>query len=270
MTLPLPTFADIEDARKRLAGHAVQTPVLESHHLNEITRGRILIKAESLQRTGSFKFRGAWNRISRLDRTTAKEPAYKGKPRYCLLVFGPEVKTRIWLVVDGNTLYVDRNGNGDLTEKGNRVEGTPLFDRPGPAGRMIGISFGVEKLTKWDGKDVRLMVLSSAKSDDDDVVNVFVGKEAFQNTVAGGPDGVLKFSTRPQDAPVIHFAGPMLMALRVEQTLIRGDKPQTFQAMIGTPGLGKGTFAALNIGMVPKDIHPVAEFAFPNQRTGEK
>ena len=72
MTLPLPTFADIEDARKRLAGNAVQTPVLESHHLNEITRGRILIKAESLQRTGSFKFRGAWNRISRLDRTTAK------------------------------------------------------------------------------------------------------------------------------------------------------------------------------------------------------
>src|SRR5437764_1057087 len=72
MTLPLPTFADIEDARKRLAGHAVQTPVLESHHLNEITRGRILIKAESLQRTGSFKFGGAWNRISRLDRTTAK------------------------------------------------------------------------------------------------------------------------------------------------------------------------------------------------------
>jgi threonine dehydratase len=72
MTLPLPTFADIEDARKRLAGHAVQTPVVESHHLNEIARGRILIKAENLQRTGSFKFRGAWNRISRLDRTTSK------------------------------------------------------------------------------------------------------------------------------------------------------------------------------------------------------
>jgi threonine dehydratase len=72
MTLPMPTFADIEDARKRLAGYAVATPLLESHHLSELAQGRILIKAESLQRTGSFKFRGAWNRISRLDPTTAK------------------------------------------------------------------------------------------------------------------------------------------------------------------------------------------------------
>jgi threonine dehydratase len=72
MTLPLPTFADIEDARKRLEGQAVVTPVIESHHLNQIAQGRVLIKAECLQRTGSFKFRGAWNRISRLDRNSAK------------------------------------------------------------------------------------------------------------------------------------------------------------------------------------------------------
>jgi WD40 repeat protein len=36
-------------------------------------------------------------------------------------VFGPEAKTRIWLVLDGKTLYVDRNGNGDLTEDGEKV-----------------------------------------------------------------------------------------------------------------------------------------------------
>ncbi len=54
--------------------------------------------------------------LARLDRTIAKEPAYQSKqPRYCLLVFGSEAKTRVWLVLDGDTLYVDRNGNGDLT-----------------------------------------------------------------------------------------------------------------------------------------------------------
>jgi len=72
MPSPLPTFADIIDARKKLDGYAISTPLLESHHLNQRTGGRILIKAESLQRTGSFKFRGAWNRISRLDRDSAK------------------------------------------------------------------------------------------------------------------------------------------------------------------------------------------------------
>src|SRR5262245_54219874 len=58
--------------------------------------------------------------LSKIDRTIAKEPAYKSKPKYCLLVFGPQAKTRVWLVLDGDTLYADRNGNGDLTEEGER------------------------------------------------------------------------------------------------------------------------------------------------------
>src|SRR5438552_416537 len=56
-----------------------------------------------------------------IERKITKEPAYKSKPKYCLLVFGPEAKTRVWLVQDGDTLYVDRNGNGDLTEAGEKV-----------------------------------------------------------------------------------------------------------------------------------------------------
>src|SRR5262249_48917300 len=49
------------------------------------------------------------------------EPAGLVKPRYLLLVFGSEARTRVWLVEDGNTLYVDRNANGDLTEAGEAV-----------------------------------------------------------------------------------------------------------------------------------------------------
>src|SRR3954449_10860781 len=60
----LPTFADVEAAAGRLAGHAVVTPLLESLLLNDLLGGRLLVKAEVLQRTGSFKFRGAFNRIS--------------------------------------------------------------------------------------------------------------------------------------------------------------------------------------------------------------
>ena len=68
----IPAFADIEDAATRLAGAAVRTPLLESPVLNARCGGRVLIKADCLQRTGSFKFRGAWNRISRLDATHHK------------------------------------------------------------------------------------------------------------------------------------------------------------------------------------------------------
>ena len=46
--------------------------------------------------------------LTKIDRTIAKEPAYKSKPKYCLLVFGPEAKTRAWLVVDGDLVFIDR------------------------------------------------------------------------------------------------------------------------------------------------------------------
>jgi len=65
-----PTFADIRDAAERLQGTAVVTPLLESPPLNERLGGRLLIKAETLQRTGSFKFRGAFNRLSLIDENT--------------------------------------------------------------------------------------------------------------------------------------------------------------------------------------------------------
>ncbi|MBL8905440.1 MAG: threonine/serine dehydratase [Rhizobiales bacterium] len=62
----LPTFADIEAAAARLKGLAAHTPLLENAALNELAGGRVLLKAETLQRTGSFKFRGAWNCIAQL------------------------------------------------------------------------------------------------------------------------------------------------------------------------------------------------------------
>lgn len=59
-------LADIEHAARRLEGLAVLTPLLESPALNARLGGRVLIKAETLQRVGAFKFRGAYNRLSQL------------------------------------------------------------------------------------------------------------------------------------------------------------------------------------------------------------
>jgi threonine dehydratase len=65
--LPLfPIFSDVETAATRLSGYVYHTPVLESVRINEQLGCRLLIKAECLQRTGSFKFRGAFNMISGL------------------------------------------------------------------------------------------------------------------------------------------------------------------------------------------------------------
>lgn len=63
----LPELADIRAAAARLEGRAVRTPFIESPVVNTRLGGRLLVKPECLQRTGSFKFRGAFNAITQLD-----------------------------------------------------------------------------------------------------------------------------------------------------------------------------------------------------------
>lgn len=62
----LPTVTDIDEAARRLAGVALHTPLLSSAALDAMTGGRVFLKAETLQRTGSFKFRGAYNKLAAL------------------------------------------------------------------------------------------------------------------------------------------------------------------------------------------------------------
>src|SRR3954462_14447625 len=66
-TTTLPTFADIESAAKQIAGVAHKTPVATSRAINQRTGAELFFKCENLQRAGAFKFRGAYNALSRLD-----------------------------------------------------------------------------------------------------------------------------------------------------------------------------------------------------------
>src|ERR1700722_10942531 len=60
----VPSFADVQAAQVRIAPYAIRTPLVESWQLNALTGGRVFLKLETLQRTGSFKFRGACNRLA--------------------------------------------------------------------------------------------------------------------------------------------------------------------------------------------------------------
>lgn len=63
-----PTIEDVRSAAERIKGLAVVTPLIEHPVLNSRAGGRVLLKAENLQRVGAFKFRGAYNAVSRIDR----------------------------------------------------------------------------------------------------------------------------------------------------------------------------------------------------------
>jgi len=69
MATQLPTFADLLAARRRLGSLACRTPLIEHPALNARVGGRVLLKAENLQRVGAFKFRGAYNKVSQIDKS---------------------------------------------------------------------------------------------------------------------------------------------------------------------------------------------------------
>ncbi|MFL5243186.1 MAG: hypothetical protein ACJ8FY_13860 [Gemmataceae bacterium] len=230
--------------------------------------------------------------LAKIERRIAKEPAYQTKsPKYCLLVFGPDAKDRAWLVQDGDTLYVDRNGNGDLTEAGKQVKLKQKGDefRYFEAGDLAiaGLNHTALSITQMKaspesvGNDeewqrvkksgpepwtwwVRLTA-ERAGDDKRDLPN------KLSYIINGDGAGMLLFADTPKDAPIIHLNGPFTLGLQDrKQRLIVGEK-MMLQIGIGTQGVGPGTFAfVLYADTIPKDSYPEAVVAFPAKSAGQQ
>lgn len=71
-TTTVPTLADFEQALANVRQVAVETPILRSNYLSQIVGHEVLLKAENLQRTGAYKLRGAFNRMSKLTKDERK------------------------------------------------------------------------------------------------------------------------------------------------------------------------------------------------------
>jgi hypothetical protein len=195
-----------------------------------------------------------------------KEPTYKTKPQYALVVFGLEGKTKQWIVLDGEILYVDRDGNGNLTEKGKRFEPSAFKDVPiseprpnGPVERSFEIGDVVEAGGKTKHTKLQLRQQRWEKKDSY-VLYVLIDGKHEQVAVVG-------FADKPQEASVVWFHGPLSMRLYFNaQSLSRGPKPSTLSFCLGTPGLNAVT--TIDQEIVPADVHPIADIAFPPKTPG--
>jgi hypothetical protein len=192
--------------------------------------------------------------LTLIDRCIAKEPVYQSKsPKYCLLVFGPEAKTRVWLVLDGDTLYVDRNGNGDLTEENERVQNN-------------GKDFEAGDISELD-REAKLANLRLRSDKEKGNCMVFIEvKDKYRQYAS------VQFADRPQDAPLLHFDGPLTMGLNEPVKLSRGNKSSEIKAWIGTPCPPKVKSATVFLDHkgVPSNIHPVVAIEFPNEDVNGK
>jgi hypothetical protein len=222
--------------------------------------------------------------LAQVDRAIGKEPSYSTKaPRYCLLVFGPAARDRAWLVLDGDTLYVDRDGDGDLTAPGEKVAAKQKQDmfcsfevgdlRVGGlthTGLSVSRTLANEEWagdpTEWrrvkasDDRPWSYHVrLTAERADDGRKLPKKIGY-----VINGDGLGFLIFGKSPKEAPVIHLNGPWTFGVQDwKQRLVAGHKSQ-LQVGVGTPGVGPGTFSwVLYKDTIPADAYPVAEVAFP-------
>ena len=102
MKSTIPMFKDIEYAADRINSYIIETPILESSLLNDKVGGRILLKAENLQRTGSFKYRGALNTTLQLNENERKNGvvAYSsGNHAQAVALASKIAKTKAYIVM---------------------------------------------------------------------------------------------------------------------------------------------------------------------------
>jgi threo-3-hydroxy-L-aspartate ammonia-lyase len=103
--LPQPTLRNVREAAERLHGVANRTPVVTSRTLDERLRTRVFIKAENFQRSGAFKFRGAYNAVAQLSARERKQGVItfsSGNHAQAIALVGRLLGTRITVVMPSN------------------------------------------------------------------------------------------------------------------------------------------------------------------------
>src|SRR5262245_49144477 len=236
--------------------------------------------------------------LAHIDRQIAKEPQYQHKPKYALAVLGLQAQFKVWLVTDGNVLYVDKNGNGDLTEAAER------FVRK-EGGQELQFKVGDIKVDDQIYRDLTVYIDKlSGESWAADLPSYqkLLAADANARSYSIGVDvptsldltdekgrkvthiwhracddakGILQFADRPADAPVIHFGGPWQVWPCDGQKFVL-DRTENFMTQVGTLGHGAGTFAVTCqhrfptdfAYFVPKTAKPVLEAMFRTKEGG--
>jgi hypothetical protein len=194
--------------------------------------------------------------LAKVDRGIGKEPAYQGKPAYCLLVFGNQ-GTRVWMVRDGHRVYVDANANGDLTDSGEMIDFKAKDQEQQRGGGAV---------TVTDPATKNKYALSFSEYG----TSLFItcGGEGRRTQWGGSDcDGEAAFTAKREDAPVIHFDGPLTIGWFQKPVLKKGEECE-LAVLVGSKGVGKGAFVSTSYAEVKEDQQPEVELTFPPATPG--
>ena len=211
-----------------------------------------------------------------------KEPDYASTPMYSLLVFGENAQHQHWLVVDGKTVFLDRNGNGDLTEPEDQI----LLDEKATAAIHSGgeeySGFNVFPIGDLAGHTFAYHVwVLNAEFEPEPDENELLTKWRHQRAENGWMNSTLyrisndrrvqipiTLCPDPQNVQISHVGGPLTFNLKWgDRQCLEREGENIFEIKIGTAGEPTKysqypAFSNLCTQEVPKDIHPIAKFNF--------
>jgi hypothetical protein len=205
----------------------------------------------------------------------SNKAAFK-EPHYALLVFGPEAKVRVQVVLDGKTLYVDRNSDGDLTGKDERF----TIDFPnGDVNKSGQVSDCNIEIRDPDGQ-TRYLITSFGIYPEDEKPNAKRQLMAYvdiKGRISYRQYCDAKMGESLDQAAVAHFHGPLTIGPRTISwkltpelsRILGGDNPSDIFAVVGTMDAERGCWVVVRGGDLPKDLHPVAEVEFPANKPGD-
>lgn len=233
--------------------------------------------------------------LSQIDRSPPKLPTLQSaKPEYCLLVFGADAHKRVWLVRDGNVLYVDRNGNGDLTDPDDRVEVNReesnlddgiLYFHAGniPDGERLHKDLRVSwyKVDHLADEDDRVKALMAKNPKwrgcttnlDIDMPGQHGGGidgRVTERTSVQDENGYLEFTTDPSSAPIIHYDAPWQITFYNQTPTWHLGGLERLNLAVGSPGIGPGTTAFVDYqGVITPESHPKVKVSYPPTANGK-
>lgn len=202
-----------------------------------------------------------------IDRNLAKQPDYQSKiPRYALLLFGRETPLRVWLVLDGETVYLDRDADGDLTDADERFKNLEACQ-------------DVEIADPDDNTTYMITSIGQYREEEPPRTHLMV------NLDIKGPISYRQYSDTPvhQDprkAGLAHFHGPLRAGsitvnykIPPKLALSLGEEPTDLRCLVGTMSAEHGCWVVIRSHngdeyAFPEGVHPRAKIEFPRQNGG--
>ena len=183
-----------------------------------------------------------------------KEPKYASLPRYALLVLGTNGESKVWMVEDDKTLYVDKNANGDLTDDGPPIEQTNVTARD--------CDYLLDEIVPADGSrhtNLRLARWNYGDKEDRYGLTLTLGGTTPMYSGWFGPF----WGATSETAQVFHFGGPLTpVKLRGKEFVVGGGTARLSIAFVNK-GRAEGSTTRLSIDALSMTVVPEVHIDWP-------